>query len=333
MPEHFDVVVVGSGFGGSVMAHQVAQAGARVCVLERGKEYPPGAFPRSPATMKANFWDPSEGRHGLYDVWSFDGIDVLVSSGLGGGSLIYANVLLRKDENWFVREDGEYWPLQRQDLEPHYDAVEKLIGANPVPPHLRQNITKAREYAEAAGRAGLDHHWLPLAVTFPQPGQAEGEPILGQAANRYGRTRTTCRMCGECDLGCNYGSKNTLDLTVLSAAERAGAEVRTRCQVCTIQPLASGGYRVEYVVHEPDREGQRTDTKNLIPRAISCRVVVMAAGTLGSTYCCCATAASCPVWAPPWATGSRATATSSGCAWRRWGPRGHPGPCTPAADR
>jgi cholesterol oxidase len=283
-PEHFDVVVVGSGFGGSVMAYQMAQAGLRACVLERGREYPPGTFPRSPATMKSNFWDPSEGRHGLFDVWSFDGIDVLVSSGLGGGSLIYANVLLRKDENWFVREDGEHWPLQRKDLDPHYDVVEKLIGANPLPPHLRQSTTKAREYAEAAGRAGLDHHWLPLAVSFPRPDQAEGEPIAGQAPNRYGRTRSTCRMCGECDIGCNYGAKNTLDLTVLSAAERAGAEVRTRCQVCNIQPLASGGYRVEYVVHEPDREGQFTDTKNLIPKALSCRALVLAAGTLGSTF-------------------------------------------------
>ena len=180
-PEHFDVVVVGSGFGGSVMAHQLAQAGLRVCVLERGKAYPPGTFPRSPATMKTNFWDPSEGRHGLFDVWSFDGIDVLVSSGLGGGSLIYANVLLRKDENWFVREDGEHWPLQRRDLDPHYDAVEKLIGANPLPPHLRQSTTKAREYAEAAGRAGLDHHWLPLAVSFPG-----GRSGRGRAHRRAG---------------------------------------------------------------------------------------------------------------------------------------------------
>ena len=161
-------------------------------------------------------------------------------------------------------------------------------------------------------------------MSFPRADQAEGEPIAGQAPNRYGRTRSTCRMCGECDIGCNYGSKNTLDLTVLSAAERAGAEVRTRCQVCNIQPLASGGYRVEYVVHEPDREGQRTDTKNLIPKALSCRALVMAAGTLGSTYLLLRNRQRLPGLGAALGSGSRATATSSGCAWRRWDPQGLP---------
>jgi cholesterol oxidase len=288
-PEHFDAVVVGSGFGGAVMAHELAQAGRSVCVLERGKAYPPGAFARSPHAMRANFWDPSEGQHGLYDVWSFDGIDVLVSSGLGGGSLIYANVLMRKDERWFVRDHGagnghEHWPVTRAELDPHYDAAERLIGVNQLPPHLRERLHKAREFAAAAGRAGLSHRWLPLAVSFAGPGQADGEPIAGAPPNRYGQTRLTCRLCGECDLGCNYGSKHTLDLTVLSAAERAGAELRTRCQVCAIEPLAGAGYRVGYVVHAPEREGRFTDTKGLPMQAITCRTLVLAAGTLGSTY-------------------------------------------------
>ena len=102
---HFDVVVVGSGFGGSVTACRLAEAGRRVLVLERGKAYPPGSFPRSPLGLKNNFWDPSEGLQGMFDLWSFDGLEALVSSGLGGGSLIYANVMIRKDEHWFVHED------------------------------------------------------------------------------------------------------------------------------------------------------------------------------------------------------------------------------------
>jgi len=69
---HFDAIVIGSGFGGSVMAYRFAEAGRRVCVLERGKAYPPGSFPRSPYDMKQNFWDPSQGLHGMYNVWSFN---------------------------------------------------------------------------------------------------------------------------------------------------------------------------------------------------------------------------------------------------------------------
>ena len=102
---HFDAIIVGSGFGGSVTAYRLAEAGKRVLVLERGRPYPPGSFTRSPYRARESFWDPPRGLTGMYHYWSFKGIDALVSAGLGGGSLIYANVFLRKDENCFVHED------------------------------------------------------------------------------------------------------------------------------------------------------------------------------------------------------------------------------------
>src|SRR3954462_9657204 len=136
-PTHFEAIVVGSGFGGSVMAYRLAAAVKSVCLLERGRAYPPGSFPRTPSTMSRNFWDPSEGLYGMYDVWSFDGLEGLVSSGLGGGSLIYANVLLRKDPKWFVNDDpdgdGKPWPVTPEMLDPHYTAAEQMIGATPFP--------------------------------------------------------------------------------------------------------------------------------------------------------------------------------------------------------
>ena len=102
---HYDAVIVGSGFGGSVTAYRLAQAGKRVCVLERGRAYPPGSFTRSPYRARESFWDPPHGLTGMYHYWSFHGIDALVSAGLGGGSLIYANVFIRKDEK-LVRAGG-----------------------------------------------------------------------------------------------------------------------------------------------------------------------------------------------------------------------------------
>ena len=100
---HYDAVVIGSGFGGAVAAyHLVADTDLKVLLLERGMPYPPGSFARTPREMSQNFWDPSAGLHGLLEMWSFSHVRALVSSGLGGGSLIYANVLLRKDPAWFV---------------------------------------------------------------------------------------------------------------------------------------------------------------------------------------------------------------------------------------
>jgi cholesterol oxidase len=286
-----DVVVVGSGFGGSVAAYRFAEAGQSVVVLERGKAYPPGSFPRTPAGMARNFWDPSEGRHGLFDVWSFRGLEGVVSSGLGGGSLIYANVLLRKDERWFVHESAlpgggyEHWPVGRADLDPHYARVERMLGATPYP---YADTAKTVAMHEAARQLRLTATRPPLAVTFapspgaePMPGAPIPEPEYG---SYHGRPRSTCRLCGECDLGCNFGAKNTLDHTYLSAAQHHGADIRTRCEVRGFAPLQGGGYEVRYVHHDPEREGHRTATDRLPLQRIRCRRLVLAAGTFGSTY-------------------------------------------------
>src|SRR5207302_7663486 len=111
-----------------------------VCVLERGKAWPPGSFPRTPLEFKRALWDPSKGLHGLYDVWSFRGLGALVSSGLGGGSLIYANVLLRKDKRWFAEQtvDGVCpWPITYEQLVPHYEAVERVLAPVRYPHRYR----------------------------------------------------------------------------------------------------------------------------------------------------------------------------------------------------
>jgi cholesterol oxidase len=289
--EHVDCVVVGSGFGGSVAAYRFAQAGRSVVVLERGRAYPPGSFARSPAAMSGNFWDPSQGLYGLFDVWSFHGLEGVVSSGLGGGSLIYANVLLRKDEHWFVHESPvpgggyENWPVTREDLDQHYDRVEQMLGATPYP---YPDTPKTAVMREGAARLGLDYQLPPLAVTFASRAGAPavpGAPITNpEYGNVHGLPRQTCRLCGECDVGCNYGAKNTLDHTYLSAAQHHSADLRTRCEVRGFAPLAGGGYEVRYVVHERDREGVKTVTDKLPLRTITCDRLVLAAGTFGTTY-------------------------------------------------
>lgn len=286
---HFDAIVVGSGFGGSVMAFRLAEAGQRVCLLERGGAYPPGSFPRSPQGMRDNFWIPSEGRFGLYDFWSFHRIHALVASGLGGGSLIYANVLIRKDETWFVREDldrggYEYWPVTRADLDPHYDAVEQMLRPQPYPldhaPYSETSKTKA--FMAAARGLGLKPFLPGLAITFGNDGEAPvpGEPIREEHPNLHGRTRQTCQLCGECDFGCNYGSKNTLDFNYLSAAKRHGAELRTGCEVRAFEPRPGGGYAVRYLEYRISAGGGSQEPAS---RVLTADRLILAAGTIGST--------------------------------------------------
>jgi cholesterol oxidase len=286
--ESVDAVVVGSGFGGSVAAYRLAEAGRSVVVLERGRAYPPGSFPRTPSATARNFWEPTEGRHGLFDVWSFEGIDGLVSSGLGGGSLIYANVLLRKDEKWFVHEQPvpgggyEHWPVSRADLDPHYDVVESMMGATRYP---YDDTPKTMAIEEAAASAGLSIQRPPLAVSFSRrPGEEpvrQGEIETPSYGNIHGLPRITCTLTGECDLGCNNGAKNTLDHTYLSAAKHAGADIRTRHEVKGFRPLDGGGYEVSYVVHTSADGDPAVD---LPIQTIRTRRLVLAAGTFGTTY-------------------------------------------------
>ena len=297
--DDFDVAVVGSGFGASVIAYRLAEAGRRVCVLERGRPYPPGSFPRDPRRMAANLWDPAAGLHGLFDIWAFNGIESVVSSGLGGGSLIYANVLIRKDERWFVdealpgRQGYERWPIDRALLEPHYAAVEKMLDAQPYPFDIApyDQTPKTIAMRDAAKMLGLDWQLPNLAVSFRNPGEdpTPGAPLHEERPNLHRRPRLTCRLCGECDAGCNYGAKNTLDYTYLSRAKDCGADIRTLSEVRRLEPVdgpggGTSGYRVTYVTHQPSDDQKPVPLSRLQTTTIKARRVVLGAGTFGTTY-------------------------------------------------
>ncbi|HET6974975.1 MAG TPA: GMC family oxidoreductase [Pyrinomonadaceae bacterium] len=316
--DFFDAVIIGSGFGGSVMAYRLAEAGLRVCLLERGKAYPPNSFPRKPYDLGRNFWDPSSGLYGLFDIWSFKRSGALVSSGLGGGSLIYANIHLRKDPSWFKedRPDGGYdpWPITYEQLEPHYERVEKMMNVQKYPlkhpPYDQTPKTLAMQEADRNIQLGSDspHTWMPLnlAVSFktrnvshPDEDDPANPPVMGaqlyeQEPNYHSVTtkrdqpRSTCRLCGECDIGCNYGSKNTLDYTYITAAihqKPHPAQVEILCEVKTISPLEGIGYKVEFVRHSPETIDPSTGKCPPPPRfTITCKRLIIAAGTFGSPY-------------------------------------------------
>ncbi|TPG32791.1 GMC oxidoreductase [Mycolicibacterium hodleri] len=301
VPEHTDYLVIGSGFGGSVMAGTLARKGRRVCLLERGKAYPPGSFPRTPDGMAKNFWDPSNGLHGMFNVWSFDHVDAIVSSGLGGGSLIYANVMLEKPAEWFTQPMpggavSEKWSFDGDDLAEHYSAVKDFLGVDTMPEELAAEYSpKTLRFLDAAtfsDAIGREAKYAPLAVRFRD---ASGIPAVGAPLRRerygsiYGNPRrTTCRMIGECNIGCNEGAKNSMDHTYLSLAHSKGATIHVRTEVRTIALLegAPGGYRFEvsYVEHPDWADGIERDTSCVSVRKIQAKRVILSAGALGTTY-------------------------------------------------
>jgi cholesterol oxidase len=319
MTEHFEAVIIGSGFGGSVITYRLAEAGLKVCLLERGQAYPPNSFPRAPYDLGKNFWDPSEGLYGMYNVWSFKGSGALVASGLGGGSLIYANVLVRKDEKWFKEDlpNGRYkeWAVKYHQLASHYARVEQMMNVQKYPfAHPPYNNTPKmlalRQAAEKINCSETNPVWLPvnLAVSFrsnpvanPDEDNSDNPPIVGaQIKEQYKNyhsvkfncemPRSTCRLCGECDLGCNFGSKNTLDYTYITAAihQTRPADVRTLCEVKSIKPRCDTpkGYRVEYVIHKPERfqEQKTVNDEAREKQVITCDYLILAAGTFGTPF-------------------------------------------------
>lgn len=292
MSEHFDAIVVGSGFGGSVMAYRLAEAKRSVCVLERGKAYPPGSFARTPDAMSRNFWAPRWGLQGLLDLWSFRHLGAVVASGLGGGSLIYANVHIRKDAKWFVHEPAaggyEDWPVTREQLEPHYKNVEHMLDVQPYPyakgtPKTRA-LQVASEKLQASGKYAADElaWFLPnLAISFgsdrdyPMPGAPVGTP----AQNLHRMPRSSCRLCGECNIGCNYGSKNTLDYNYLSAAKELGAELLVQREVKLIERHETG-YKVTFIDHT--NEDLPLEQRPRV--SLTCSKLILAAGAIGTPY-------------------------------------------------
>jgi cholesterol oxidase len=262
-----DFVVVGSGFGGSVSALRLVEKGYRVLVLEAGKRWRTGEFPKTNWLLHKFLWLPTLGFYGIQRITLLKNVLVLSGAGVGGGSLVYANTLLEPPDAFFG--DARWAGLDdwKTRLAPHYERAKRMLGATPSR-FLGAGDQTLREVAEELGVADTFHQ-PEVAVYFGEPGRPAPDPYFGGE----GPERVGCTYCGGCMVGCNVGAKNTLDKNYLYLAEKAGVEVRPLTTVTGVRPLPEGGYAVE--TRRTGPFGRRSAT-------LRARRVVLAGGVLGT---------------------------------------------------
>ena len=283
LKDHYPVVVVGSGYGAAITASRLSRAGQQVCILERGREFQPGEYPSRSTEAVAEFQAHSPNfpqwgsRTGLYDFHIHPDINVFVGCGLGGTSLVNANVALRAEPRVF---DDPSWPRELRNprpadrtleidhstpLEEGYARAEDMLKCTPYPQDSPE-LPKLRALEESAKHLSQKFYRVPLNVNFTLEGK-----------NHVGVEQHKCACCGDCVTGCNYGAKNTLIMNYLPDAWNHGAEIFTEVSIRWIERRGS-----QWLVRcELLGTGREKFKAPLV--TVSADMLVLGAGSLGST--------------------------------------------------
>ncbi len=272
----FDVIVIGSGFGGAITACRLAEAGYKVLILERGRRWDKTNYPRKPEDPWTWSDTHPERQNGWLDLRCFPHMTVAQGAAVGGGSLIYANISCEAPKGAFAAG----WPpeITYEELKPYYDAVAAFMNVRKIP--ANQWTSRMKLMKEAAQAIGHGNRFKPLdlAVSFDPEWSYEQEDPHNLAksktfVNAQGVEQGTCVHLGNCDIGCDVDARNTLDRNYIPWAEKHGAQVRALHLVTNVEAI-SGGFRVWY---DELKEGRRE------PGSETARIVILAAGSLGST--------------------------------------------------
>ncbi|GAX59324.1 glucose-methanol-choline oxidoreductase [Candidatus Scalindua japonica] len=271
--QHYDVVVIGSGYGGSIAASRMSRAGKKVCLLEKGKEFQPGDYPKSNLEAAKEVQLDLCGNHigpstGLYDFRVNDDISVAMGCGLGGTSLVNASVSVLPEPRVF---EDKCWPEElRNDMQSFNDGVKharEMLGPVEYPEEEKgyPKLPKLEAMRKAADKINAKCYKLNINVTFED------------WVNRSGVKQAKCVLCGDCVTGCNYASKNTALMNYLPDAVNHGAEIYTKILVRYIRKTGDL-WSVHFQMYDTDREN--FDTAEMVVKA---DIVILAAGSLGST--------------------------------------------------
>ncbi|MEN8128842.1 MAG: GMC family oxidoreductase [Pseudomonadota bacterium] len=273
---NFDTIVIGSGFGGAVTACRLAEKGAKVLVLERGRRWDPKNYPRKPGDDWFFDHKKPHRKNGWIDFRMFPDMAIVQGSAVGGGSLIYADICVEAPPHIF--DNG--WPqeITYAELKPHYDEVGRMLDVQKLPDtQLTERLKLMKEAAEKLGH-GDRFSKVDIAVSFdPEWNYELKDPFNHRHSktftNAQGQQQGTCVHLGNCDIGCDVKAKNTLELNYIARAENHGAEVRPLHVVQSIAPEGTG-FRVHF---------SRIDNDHLVPESETAERVIVAAGSLNST--------------------------------------------------
>ncbi|MFD3685482.1 GMC oxidoreductase [Nocardiopsis sp. NPDC058631] len=272
----YDVLVVGSGFGGSVSALRLTEKGYRVGVLEAGRRFTPQTLPSSSWDLKNFLWAPQAGLYGIQRIHLLRDVMILAGAGVGGGSLNYANTLYHPMDPFFEDPQWRHITDWKSELAPFYDQARRMLGVR-TNPTVTPSDVHLKAVAEDMG-VGHTFRLTPVGVCFGDgedgdgaeaaPGESVGDPYFGGA----GPARRACTECGECMTGCRHGAKNTLTENYLYFAERGGADVHPLTSVERIRELPGGGFALDTLRTDAPRRRENA-------RTFTARRVVVAAGT------------------------------------------------------
>jgi cholesterol oxidase len=274
-PHDYDVVVIGSGFGGSVSALRLTEKGYRVGVLEAGRRFEDADYPRTSWDARKFLWAPKLGCQGIQRIHMLRDVIILAGAGVGGGSLVYANTLYRPTSDAFYH-DRQWAHITdwRAELAPYYDQAERMLGVvqNPTMTPSDEVMKRVAEEMGVGDTFGMAR----VGVFFgrdgrKEPGVEAGDPFFGGAGPR----RRGCLEVGECMTGCRHNAKNTLVKNYLYLAEKAGVTVHPQTTAVAVRPLSRGGYAVDMVRTGAWRAGRTA-------RTFTTEQVVFAAGTWGT---------------------------------------------------
>jgi len=264
----FDYVIIGSGFGGSVSALRLVEKGYSVAVIERGKRWTQDTLPKTNWNVRKYLWAPKARCFGIQGITTLRDVMVLHGCGVGGGSLVYAAVLMAPPDEVFQQSAWGSLGEWKRDLTPHYATVRRMLGVTRSD-CLGDTDRMLREIAQEMER-GHTFHSTEVGTFFGEPGQVHSDPYFGGE----GPERAGCTLCGGCMVGCRHNAKNSLDKNYLHLAEQRGARIIAETEVRDIRELTGGGYSVHTV-----RTGSLFVKRR---QRFDARGVVMCGGALGT---------------------------------------------------